>query len=117
MDADPCIFHDDSDGERPLYPLDLENIEKFVQSGAMNFPNIARKEVEDRSRGDITSKDGMVHNPVHGTWSRVPGNYGAAMAFAFLNPVAYIFWWNKPLNVTCPIRVMLKESPCLNLVR
>jgi hypothetical protein len=28
----------DSDAERPLYPLDLENIEKLVQNGAIDFP-------------------------------------------------------------------------------
>jgi hypothetical protein len=32
------------------------------------------------------------------------------VAFAFLNFVTYIFWWNKPLNVSCPIRIVLKEG-------
>jgi hypothetical protein len=109
----------DSGGERPLYPLDLENIEKLVQSGAIDFPKIAEKEIEDRSKGDIISKGLAVFQT--GWFITQCIARGAehlaiteleimTVAFAFLNFVTYIFWWNKPLNVTCPIRIVLKEG-------
>jgi hypothetical protein len=109
----------DSDGERPLFPLDVENIEKLVQSGAIDFPKIAKKEIEDRSKGDIISKGLAV---VQTGWfiaqciARGAEHLAITeleimtVAFAFLNFVTYIFWWNKPLNVTCPIRIVLKEG-------
>jgi hypothetical protein len=108
-----------SDGERPLCPLDLENVEKLVQSGAIDFPKIAEKEIEDRSKGDIISKGLAI---IQTGWFIVQciarGVEHLAIteleimtvAFAFLNLVTYIFWWNKPLNVTCPIRIVLKEG-------
>jgi hypothetical protein len=109
----------DSDGKRLLYPLDLENVEKLVRSGAIDLPSIAEKEIEDRSKGDIISKGLAV---VQTGWFIVQciargANHLAiteleimTVAFAFLNLVTYIFWWNKPLNVTCPIRIVLKEG-------
>jgi hypothetical protein len=109
----------DSDGERPLYPLDFENIEKLVQSGAIDFPKIAEKDIEDRSKGDIISKGLAV---IQTGWfiaqciARGAEHLAITeleimtVAFAFLNLVTYIFWWNKPLNVTCPIRIVLKEG-------
>jgi hypothetical protein len=108
----------DSDGERPLYPLDIENIEKLVQSGAIDFPKVTDAEIEDRSKGDIISKGLAV---IQTGWfiaqciARGAEHLAITeleimtVAFAFLNLVTYIFWWNKPLNVTCPIRV-LKEG-------
>jgi hypothetical protein len=107
------------DGERPLYPLDLENIEKLVQSGTIDFPKIAEKEIEDRSKGNIISKGLAV---VQTGWfvaqciARGAEHLAITeleimtVAFAFLNFITYIFWWNKPLSVTCPIRIVLKEG-------
>jgi hypothetical protein len=109
----------DSDGERPLYPLDIERIEKLVQNGAIDFPKIEEKEIEDRSKGDIISKGLAV---VQTGWfiaqciARGAEHLATTeleimtVAFAFLNFVTYIFWWHKPLNVTCPIRIVLKEG-------
>jgi hypothetical protein len=108
----------DSD-ERPLYPLDLENIEKLVQSGAIDFPNITEKEIEDRNKGDIISKGLAI---IQTGWFIMQCiARGAAhlaiteleimtVAFAVLNLITYVFWWNKPLNVTCPIRIVLKKD-------
>jgi hypothetical protein len=106
----------DSD-ERPLHPLDLENIEKLVQSGAIDFPNITEKEIEDRSKGDIISKGLAI---IQTGWFIMQCiARGAAhlaiteleimtVAFAVLNLITYVFWWNKPLNVACPVRIVLK---------
>jgi hypothetical protein len=109
----------DSNGERPLYPLDLKNIENLVQSGAIDFPNITEKEIEDRSKGDFISKGLAI---IQTGWFIMQCiARGAAhlaiteleimtVAFAVLNLITYVFWWNKPLNVACPVRIMLKEG-------
>jgi hypothetical protein len=109
----------DSDGERPLYPLDLQKIEELVRNEAIDFPKIAEKEIEDRSKGDILSKGLAV---VQTGWfiaqciARGAEHLAITeleimtVAFAFLNFLTYIFWWNKPLNVTCPIRIVLKKG-------
>jgi hypothetical protein len=109
----------DSNGERPLYPLDLKNIEKLVESGDIDFPNITEKEIEDRSKGDIISKGLAI---IQTGWFIMQCiARGAAhlaiteleimtVAFAVLNLITYVFWWNKPLNVACPVRIVLKEG-------
>ena len=33
------------------------------------------------------------------------------LAYAAMNFVIYIFWWNKPLNVSRPVRVFPKSEP------
>ena len=33
------------------------------------------------------------------------------LAYAAMNFVIYIFWWNKPLNVNRPVRVFRKSGP------
>src|ERR1700739_1850081 len=109
----------DSDGERPLYPLDLENIEKLVRSGAIDFPNIAEKEIENMSKGDIISKGlAMIQTGWFITQCIARAAERLAItelevmtvAFAVLKLITYIFWWSKPLNVTCPIRILLKQG-------
>jgi hypothetical protein len=109
----------DSDGERPLYPLNLENIERLVQRGAIDFPNITEKEIEDRSKGDIISKGLAI---IQTGWFIMQCIARGAehlaiteleimtVAFAVLNLITYVFWWNKPLNVACPVRIVLKEG-------
>jgi hypothetical protein len=107
-----------SDGER-LYPLDLENIENLIQSGAIDFPKITKDEIEDKSKGNIVSKGLAI---IQTGWfimqciARGASHLAITeleimtVAFAFLNLVTYVFWWNKPLDVTCPVRIVLKEG-------
>ena len=33
------------------------------------------------------------------------------LAYASMTVAIYAFWWHKPLNITCPIRVPISESP------
>jgi hypothetical protein len=108
----------DSHGRR-LCPLNFKNIEELVRNEAIDFPKIEKKEIEDRSKGDIISKGLAV---VQTGWfiaqciARGTEHLAiteleiVTVAFAFLNLITYIFWWHKPLNVTCPIRVVLKEG-------
>jgi hypothetical protein len=112
------VLHD-SGGKRPLYPLDLENIDKLVQRGAIDFPDITDKEIQDRSKGDVISKGfAVIQTGWFITQCVARGVEHLAiteleittLAFAFLNLVTYMFWWNKPLKVTRPVRIVLKEG-------
>jgi len=75
---------------------------------------ISEREIQDRSKGDILSKGFAL---LQASWfiieiiSRkidglpVTQLEIATLAFAALNLVTYILWWNKPLNVSHPVRV------------
>jgi hypothetical protein len=109
----------DSDGKRPLYPLDLKKIEELVQKGAVDIPDIPEREIQDKSKGDVVSKGLAV---IQTGWFILQCIARRAehmviteleimtVAFAFLNFVTYLFWWSKPLKVTFPIRIVLKEG-------
>jgi len=106
------------DGETPLHPLTPEKINYLVNNGYIDFPDITEKEIRDKSKGDALSKFLVIlqtgwfilqciaraveHLPV--TELEL-----VTVAFATLNFATYIFWWNKPLNVQQPFRVLLKK--------
>ena len=106
------------DGETPLHPLTPEKINDLVNDGYIDFPDITEQEIEDRSKGDMLSKSLVI---LQTGWFIVQCIARAAehlpvtelelvmVAFAALNFVTYIFWWNKPLNVRWPCRVLLKK--------
>ena len=80
---------------------------------------ITKEEIEDKSKGDIVTKGLVV---IHTGWfimqciARGAKDLAVTeleimtVAFAFLNFITYLFWWNKPLNVNCPIRIVVKEG-------
>lgn len=99
--------------------LSIERLEELESEGRICWPNISEKEIEDRSKGDVFSKAFAV---LQTTWfithciaRRV---YGlvitelevATLAFAVLNGILYFFWWDKPLEVACPVPVYLIPS-------
>ena len=106
------------DGNEPLFPLTPEKINALVREGYIEFPDITQREIRDRSKGDVLSKSlvilqtgwfvvqcmarGVEHLPI--TELEL-----VTVAFATLNFVTYLFWWNKPLNVERPFRVLLKK--------
>lgn len=108
------------DGVMSMYPLDLKRIDELVSEGRIDFPAISRREIEDRSKGDILSKGLVIlqtgwfilqiisrsvqHLPI--TELEI-----ATVAFSTLNFITYALWWNKPLRVDCPVRVQLKSNP------
>jgi len=106
------------DGETPLHPLIPEKINDLVSGGHIDFPDITEKEIKDRSKGDVLSKSLVI---LQTGWFIVQCIARAVdhlpvtelelvtVAFATLNFVTYVFWWNKPLNVKQPYRVLLKK--------
>jgi hypothetical protein len=94
------------------HPFVLHDLQKHLAAGDIK---IIKEEIEDRSKGDLLSK-GIVliqtgwfilqliaraiqHLPIT---ELEP----VALAFAILNFTTYGVWWNKPLDVQCPVVVI-----------
>ena len=108
-------FFDDY-GPRTLAPHELQTL---ARKGDIDFPDITEREIHDRSKGDALSK-GLVL--IQTSWfilqciarriERLPITELelVTLAFAALNFITYTLWWNKPLNVQCPVRVPKKHQ-------
>ena len=95
------------DGRR--HPFLLHNLGRYLESGDIK---ITKKEIEDRSKGDVLSKGVVlvqtgwfIINLIARAVERLPTTELelVALAFAVLNFTTYGVWWNKPLDVQCPI--------------
>lgn len=99
--------------------LVMERLEELESKGRIHWPSISEKEIEDKSKGDVFSKGFAVLQTTYFiTQCIARGVYGlgitelefATLAFAVLNGVLYFLWWNKPLDVACPVPVDLLSS-------
>jgi len=106
------------DGNQPLYPLAPGELMTLFVDGYIDFPDITEKEIRDKSKGDVLSKclvilqtGWFVVQCIARAVERLPVTELelVTIAFATLNFVTYVFWWNKPLNVQRPFRVLLKK--------
>jgi hypothetical protein len=109
------VYHGDNG---PLRMLSLHDIESLVERDEIEYPIITKEEIEDKSKGDALTK-GLVL--IQTTWfllqcvARGAQHLSltelelATAAFAVLNIVTYFLWWNKPLNVQCPVQVRKKH--------
>jgi hypothetical protein len=109
------MLFDDNGPVRTLGPKELQSL---ALNGEIDFPWITENEIRDKSKGDVLSKGlvviqtgwfilqciarGIEHLPL--TELEL-----VTLAFAALNFVTYGLWWNKPLNVQCPIRIAMKR--------
>lgn len=94
-------------------------MESLAEGGFIDFPDVTKNEIWDRSKGDAIAKTlvvvqtgwfmiqciarGVQHLPI--TELEL-----TTLGFAVLNLATYAFWWNKPLNVQSPLRVLLKHA-------
>jgi hypothetical protein len=100
-----CII--DNDGKRRPFPL--YDLEEYLSKEIIT---ITKEEIQDRSKGDVLSKVVVL---VQTTWfivqliarrfEHLPVSELelVTVAFAMLNFVTYGLWWNKPLDVRCPV--------------
>jgi hypothetical protein len=100
--------------------LSLERIERLVESKAIEYPIASADEIRDRSKGDAVAKALVVFQT---SWFlvqcvargiqrlAVTEAELATAAFALLNIATYTIWWDKPLDVMCPIRVRRTRAP------
>ena len=106
----------DDDGPRTLEPQDLQTL---ARRGDIDFPDITEREIRDKSKGDVLSKGIVV---IQTSWfilqciarriERLPITKLelVTLAVAALNFVTYALWWNKPLDVQCPVCVLKKQQ-------
>ncbi|TFK60016.1 hypothetical protein BDN72DRAFT_965873 [Pluteus cervinus] len=108
------------DNQHILYPPTLI---KLLQDGRIDvneLKRISKKRIEDSSKGDILSKGILA---LQTTWfvfeclARLKQKLPLieleviTLAFATLNTLTYAFWWNKPLDVLCPIYLHILPAP------
>ena len=108
----PCESRED---DKPLHPLEESDLSHY--SGSFTMPTEA--EIKDRGKSDWLAKSlvllqtswfviqciarGIKHLPV--THLEI-----VTLAYAAMNFVIYVFWWNKPLNVNRPVRVFRRSG-------
>jgi hypothetical protein len=109
------VYHGDNG---PLRTLSLQDIEELVKKDEIEYPIVSKEEIEDKSKGDALAK-GLVL--IQTTWfllqcvARGAQHLSltelelATAAFALLNIVTYVLWWDKPLNVQRPVQVRKKH--------
>ena len=116
-----AILHED---DNPLYPLDsfvlLREHEDQTDIDFTSFTVPTKEEIEDKGKSDWLAKSLVL---LQTSWFVVQCIARAkehllithleivTLAYAAMNFVIYIFWWNKPLNVNRPVRVFRKSEP------
>lgn len=98
--------------------LDFEGFRELLKKQLIETPETTAKEIEDRSKSDALSK-GVALLQI--TWfiiqliARAHQHLAiteielTTAALAGLNSIMYLFWWNKPFGVRCPIIIRTKE--------
>ena len=89
---------------------------ELLTEGKIEFPTVTVEEIEDRSKADAFSKTialGQTLWFITQCLARIDQHLDltlvelVTLSLATLNGVMYFLWWNKPLDVRCPIRVYL----------
>ena len=106
------------DENGPVRTLAPHELQTLARKGDIDFPDITEREIQDRSKGDALSKGLVV---IQTSWfilqciarriEHLPITELelVTLAFAALNFITYALWWNKPLDVQCPVRVPKKQ--------
>jgi len=109
-------FHYYYDG-KPLYPLDSSQVVALVMKGTLVPPT--EDELKDKSKGDALSKSFVI---IQTLWfvvqciARRIDHFPITklevmtLAYTMITIAMYGFWWYKPLNVSCPARVLGKDK-------
>ncbi|KAF7977233.1 hypothetical protein HWV62_4333 [Athelia sp. TMB] len=100
------------DENGPIHPLDPDEVVKLVRDGKLVPPT--GSELSNQSKGDVLSKGVVILQTV---WfvvqciARLVGNLPLTnlevmtLAYTVMTVAMYVAWWDKPLNVSCAIRV------------
>ena len=121
---DKFKLHDDDIPLRPLAARDLygdhthQSIEADIDFTSFMVPT--EDEIKDKGKSDWLAKSlvllqtsWFVMQCVARAIDHLPVTHLeiVTLAYAAMNFVIYIFWWNKPLNVNRPVRVLRKSEP------
>jgi hypothetical protein len=106
------------EGNRPISGLLPRELESYSLTGNGDFPRLSKADIEDKSKGDAISKGLVIlQTGWFVTQCIARGVQGlpitelelATVAFAALNFVIYLLWWDKPQNVQRDVRVYKKR--------
>ena len=101
--------------------LTPEIFSELLTKKKIEFPYVTVEEIEDRSKTDGFSKtialgqtlwfvaQCIARRAQHPSLDLTPIEL-LTLSLAVLNGVMYFLWWNKPMNVRCPIRVYLLDK-------
>ncbi|KZP31750.1 hypothetical protein FIBSPDRAFT_692213, partial [Athelia psychrophila] len=110
------FFYYDHNG-KPLYPLSSQDVLEHVLEGELVPPT--ESEISDRSKGSSASKLLAVLQTAYfvvqciarlRAHQAVTNIEVMALAYTIITIPMYFFWWHKPLNVNCPVRVPMKPT-------
>ena len=96
-----------------------EEFSELLTAGKIEFPVVAEEEIEDRSKADGFSKTiafGQTLWFIAQCIARGAQHLDLTLvelltlSLAVLNGLMYFLWWNKSLDVRCPIRVFLLDK-------
>ena len=124
---DKAILHDNDIPLRPLAACNLyddhrdhrrQSIRSDIDFTSFTVPT--KEEIEDKGKSDWLAKSlvmlqtsWFVMQCIARAIDHLPVTHLeiVTLAYAAMNFVIYIFWWNKPLNVSRPVRVFRKSEP------
>ena len=107
------------EGDTPKGVLSPEIFSELLKAKKIDFPTITEEEIEDRSKSDGFSKTialGQTLWFVAQCITRRAQHLDLTLvelltlSLAVLNGLMYFLWWNKPLDVRCPVRVNLLDN-------
>ena len=103
--------------DKPLYPLQARDLRNC--DGYESFTMPTKAEIEDKGKSDWLAKSlvllqtsWFVMQCIARAIEHLPITHLeiVTLAYAAMNFVIYIFWWNNPLNVNRPVRVFRKSE-------
>ena len=107
------------EGEIAKGVLSPKEFSELLAAGKIEFPTVTVEEIEDRSKVDGFSKTialGQTLWFVAQCIARRSQHLDLTLvelltlSLAILNGLMYFLWWNKPLDVRCPVRVYLLDK-------
>ena len=111
------------EGEISKGVLTPERFSELLTARKIEFPTVTVEEIEDHSKADGFSKTialGQTLWFIAQCIARGAQHLDLTpvelltLSLAVFNGVMYFLWWNKPLDVRCPVRVYLLDAPNLN---
>ena len=107
------------EGEIAKGVLTPKRFSELLTAGKIEFPTVTVEEIEDRSKADGFSKTIALGQTLWFVAQCI--TRGAqhldltlvellTLSLAVLNGLMYFLWWNKSLDVRCPIRVYLLDK-------
>ena len=107
------------EGDTARGVLSAKEFSELLTAKKIEFPNVAVEEIEDRSKSDGFSKTIALGQTLWFVAQCITRRYQhldlalvelLTLSLAVLNGLMYFLWWNKPLDVRCPIRVYLLDK-------